>query len=308
MLNLYCSQAAYKEIEKNDIRRGEKMGSPLVSIIVPVYNAEKTLNRCIESILFQEYRNIELILVNDGSTDSSMTICREWALQDSRATVIDKPNTGVSECRNIGISKATGEYLQFVDSDDWITENSTIAMVQRAEQTQSDLVIAKFYRVVNGITAEKGNIKADILMNKKEFMTIMMKEPANFYYGVMWNKLYRRDIISAHRICCCTDLAWCEDFLFNLDYIRYAETFACLNVPVYYYVKSKNSLVSKESSLNNVIRMKLKLFSSYRDLFESMELYEDHRAQVRKFFIAYAKDSSVGYFFPHKDKKISASE
>lgn len=284
------------------------MGSPLVSIIVPVYNAEKTLNRCIGSILLQEYQNIELILVNDGSTDSSLSICRYWSNKDSRVIVIEKQNTGVSESRNIGISKAAGEYLQFVDSDDWVGERSTGAMVQRAEQTQSDLVIAKFYRVSNGITAEKGNIKADIVLSKKEFMTIMMKEPANFYYGVMWNKLYRRDIISAHRIGCCADLSWCEDFLFNLDYIRYAETFACLNVPVYYYVKTKNSLVSKESTLNNVIRMKLKLFSSYRDLFESMELYEEHRAQVRKFFIAYAKDSNVGYFFTHKDKKISSDQ
>ena len=284
------------------------MGSPLVSIIVPVYNAEKTLDRCIRSILLQEYRNIELILVNDGSTDRSLPICRYWSEKDSRVTVVEKHNSGVSESRNIGMETASGEYLQFVDSDDWISENSTGAMVRRAEETQSDLVIAKFYRVVNGIQEEKGNIKADIVLNKKEFMTIMMKEPANYYYGVMWNKLYRRDILSAHRIRCCTDLSWCEDFLFNLDYMRYAETFACLNVPVYYYVKTKNSLVSREGSLNNVIRMKLKLFGIYRDLFERMELYDKHRAQVRKFFIAYAKDSNVGYFFAHRDKKISGGQ
>lgn len=284
------------------------MGSPLVSIIVPVYNAEKTLDRCIGSILLQEYRNIELILINDGSTDTSLSICRHWSEKDSRVIVIEKQNTGVSESRNIGIAKAAGEYLQFVDSDDWISENSTGTMVRRAEQTQSDLVIARFYRVVNGIMAEKGDIKSDIVLSKKEFMTIMMKAPANFYYGVMWNKLYRRDIISAHRIRCCTEISWCEDFLFNLDYIRYAETFACLNAPVYYYVKTKNSLVSRESTLNSVIRMKLKLFNSYRDLYESMEMYEEHRAQVRKFFIAFAKDNNVGYFFPHKEKKISGGQ
>lgn len=281
------------------------MELPLVSIIVPVYNAEKTLNRCVESILLQEYRNIELILVDDGSTDNSLLICQKWCTKDARINILTQENTGVSGTRNTGISKATGKYLQFVDSDDWIPYNSTKVMLDRAEQTQSDMVIAHFYRVANDCKAVKGNIKAEIVLNKKEFMSIMMKEPANFYYGVMWNKLYRRDIVSAHRISCCTDLTWCEDFLFNLDYIRYAESFACLNVPVYYYVKTKNSLVSKESTLNNVIKMKLKLFTSYKDLYESMELYEEHRAQVRKFFIAYAKDSSVGYSFLHKDKKIS---
>lgn len=284
------------------------MGSPLVSIIVPVYNAEKTLDRCIRSILLQEYRNIELILVNDGSTDASLSICQGWSEKDTRVIVVDKKNTGVSESRNIGMEKASGKYIQFADSDDWLSENSTGVMVNRAEQTQSDLVIAKFYRVVNRMKEEKGNIKADIVLNRKEFLTIMMKEPANFYYGVMWNKLYRRDIITAHRIRCCSDLNWCEDFLFNLDYIRYAETFACLNTPVYYYVKTANSLVSRECTLNNIIRMKLKLFSTYRELYESMELYEQHRAQVRKFFIAYAKDRNVGYIFSHKDKKISGGQ
>lgn len=121
----------------------------------------------------------------------------------------------------------------------------------------------------------------------------MMKAPANFYYGVMWNKLYRADIIKAHRITCCTDLNWCEDFLFNLDYIRYSESFASLNIPIYYYVKTKNSLVEKQCTLKNIISMKIKLFESYKELFESTELYEQNRAQIRKFFIAYAKDGGL---------------
>lgn len=281
------------------------MELPLVSIIVPIYNAERTLDRCIKSILEQEYRNFEVILVNDGSTDNSLSICRRWSSEDSRVKVFDKPNTGVSETRNIGIANAAGKYLQFVDSDDWISADSTTMMVERAEQTECDMVIANFYRVVNGCQAQKGNIKTDVVLTKKEFLSIMMNEPANFYYGVMWNKLYRRDIISAHRIYCCTDLNWSEDFLFNLDYIRFAQTIASLSKPVYHYVKTKNSLVSREFTLNNVIKMKLKIFSAYKELIESTELYEEHRAQVRKFFIAYAKDSGVGYSFMHREKKAS---
>lgn len=271
------------------------MALPLVSIIVPVYNSEKTLVRCINSILKQQYENTEIILVNDGSTDNSLSICREYEKMDHRIKVIDKPNTGVSDTRNTGMSYASGEYFQFVDSDDWISENATKALVDRIIQTNCDMVISGFYRVVNGRKAEKAHITVNKVMNKKEFISHMMEAPANFYYGVMWNKLYRADIIRAHRITCCTDLQLCEDFLFNLDYIRYSDSFASLNIPVYYYVKTKNSLVEKQCTLKNIINMKIRLFESYKELFESTELYEENRAQVRKFFIAYAKDGGVGY-------------
>lgn len=271
------------------------MELPLVSIIVPVYNSEKTLVRCINSILKQQYKNTEIILVNDGSTDNSLSICREYEKMDSRVKVIDKPNTGVSDTRNIGMAFASGKYFQFVDSDDWIAENATKVLVDRILETNCDMVISGFYRVINGKKSEKAHIPVNKVMSKKEFVSHMMQAPANFYYGVMWNKLYRADIIRAHRISCCTDLDWCEDFLFNLDYMRYAESFASMNVPIYYYVKTKNSLVEKQCTFRNIISMKIRLFESYKELFESTELYEENRAQIRKFFIAYAKDGGLGY-------------
>jgi len=271
------------------------MELPLVSIIVPVYNSEKTLVRCIISILKQQYKNTEIILVNDGSTDNSLSICREYEKMDSRVKVIDKPNTGVSDTRNIGMAFASGKYFQFVDSDDWIAENATKVLVDRILETNCDMVISGFYRVINGKKSEKAHIPVNKVMSKKEFVSHMMQAPANFYYGVMWNKLYRADIIRAHRISCCTDLDWCEDFLFNLDYMRYAESFASMNVPIYYYVKTKNSLVEKQCTFRNIISMKIRLFESYKELFESTELYEENRAQIRKFFIAYAKDGGLGY-------------
>jgi len=274
---------------------GCNMELPLVSIIVPVYNSEKTLVRCINSILKQQYKNTEIILVNDGSTDNSLSICREYEKMDSRVKVIDKPNTGVSDTRNIGMAFASGKYFQFVDSDDWIAENATKVLVDRILETNCDMVISGFYRVINGKKSEKAHIPVNKVMSKKEFVSHMMQAPANFYYGVMWNKLYRADIIRAHRISCCTDLDWCEDFLFNLDYMRYAESFASMNVPIYYYVKTKNSLVEKQCTFRNIISMKIRLFESYKELFESTELYEENRAQIRKFFIAYAKDGGLGY-------------
>lgn len=118
--------------------------TPTVSIIVPIYNAEKHLNRCIGSILNQEYTDCELLLVDDGSTDSSGAICDGYAAKDSRIHVIHKENSGVSDTRNLAIDKACGTYLQFLDSDDWITPDATKLLVRAAKEHDCDLVISDF--------------------------------------------------------------------------------------------------------------------------------------------------------------------
>ena len=198
---------------------------PTVSIIVPVYNAEKFLNRCVDSILEQEFRDFELILVNDGSKDSSGEICEEYARKDNRVVVIHKENSGVSDTRNLAMQKAQGTYLQFLDSDDWITPDATKLLVRTAQETQSDLVIADFYRVVGERLSQKGDIEEDGVMTRQEFAEHMMENPADFYYGVIWNKLYKREIIEAKKLKMDTELNWCEDFMFNLEYILHAERF-----------------------------------------------------------------------------------
>ena len=120
---------------------------PLVSIIVPVYNAEQSLPRCLDSICAQTYQNLEIILVDDGSTDDSLTVCRKFAYRDARIHVLSQPNSGVSAARNNAIETATGKYIQFVDSDDWIDENMTFLLVQRAEREQADFIISHYCRV-----------------------------------------------------------------------------------------------------------------------------------------------------------------
>ena len=115
---------------------------PTVSIIVPVYNAEKTLGRCVDSILNQEYRDFELLLMDDGSTDGSGSICDAYAAKDPRVRVFHKANSGVSDTRNQGIAQAEGEYLQFADSDDWFTLEATKFLVQAITEHGCDMVIA----------------------------------------------------------------------------------------------------------------------------------------------------------------------
>lgn len=270
--------------------------APTVSIIVPVYNAEKTIGRCIDSILGQQYTDFELLLVDDGSKDGSGAICDSYALADSRVQVIHKENTGVSDTRNIGISRAAGVYLQFLDSDDWITPDATKLLVETARDHDCDLVISDFYRVVGERVSRKGDIDEDRVLTREEYAAHMMEQPADFYYGVLWNKLYRRDIVESHRLRMDPELSWCEDFMFNLEYIRHAQRFYALQVPIYYYVKTKGSLASQSLSISKTIRMKLMLFEYYNQFYKSVldeDEYEKSRLKVYRFLVDAAGDGAV---------------
>ena len=269
---------------------------PTVSIIVPVYNAEHTIPRCIESILNQEYSDFELLLVNDGSTDGSGAVCDAYAARDARIRVIHKENTGVSDTRNTALTQARGTYLQFLDSDDWITPDATSSLVRAAESAQCDLVVSDFYRVVGERVSQKGDIDDDGVMTREEYAAHMMENPADFYYGVLWNKLYRRSIVEAHHLRMDPEISWCEDFMFNLEYIRYAETFRALQVPIYYYVKTKGSLANQSLTISKTVKMKLMVFEYYQRFFKTVldeEEYEKSRLKVYRFLLDAAGDGSV---------------
>ena len=269
---------------------------PTVSIIVPVYNAEKFLNRCVDSILGQEYRDFELILVDDGSSDMSGSICDAYAKTDERVVVIHKENSGVSDTRNQGIERAKGTYLQFVDSDDWLTPDATKLMVRAAEEHGCDMVISDFYRVVGDMVSRKGDIESDCVIDREEFASFMMENPADYYYGVLWNKLYRRDLVNRFGIRMDAEISWCEDFMFNLEYIRYAASFQALPIPIYYYVKTKGSLANQNLTISNTVKMKLTVFEYYQRFFKTVldeEEYEKCRLKVYRFLLDAAKDGSV---------------
>lgn len=269
---------------------------PMVSIVVPIYNAENYLRRCVDSILNQEYTDFELLLVNDGSTDASGDICEEYGDRDPRVIVIQKENTGVSDSRNRALDRARGKYLQFLDSDDWITPDATRLFVRAAEEYGCDMVISDFYRVVGERLSTKGDIEEEGVLTREEFAAHMMENPADFYYGVLWNKLYRRDIVEEHNLRMDTDINWCEDFMFNLEYIRYAKVFYALHAPIYYYVKRKGSLASQGINISKTVKMKLNVFEYYNNFYKHVleeEDYEKNRLQVYRFFIDAAGDGTV---------------
>lgn len=267
------------------------MEQPLVSIIVPIYNAALDLVRCLESIKRQRYENLEILLVNDGSNDSSLEICRMYARLDPRIVIIDKENSGVSGTRNVAIERATGKYLQFVDADDNLDLNATRLMVERMEETNSDLLIANYCSISpDNKTRVYGFLPPDQTFDKKEFALYLMEEPASFYFGVMWNKLYRRDLIMEYDIRCSEEFSWSEDLLFNLEYIRYAERFCSLRTPVYYYSRGVKHSLSKNVSPKQAITTRTALLTYYKQLYIDLGLYERYRLQILRYLVSTAKD------------------
>ena len=272
-----------------------------VSVIIPVYNAEKTIERCVRSVLDQEFQDLELIAVDDGSKDASGKILDEIAKKDSRLHVVHVENGGVSRARNIGLSMIQGEYVQFLDADDYIPMESTKLLVRTMEKSQCDLVIADFYRVVGDKVARKGSIRSDALLTLQEFATLMMESPSDFYYGVLWNKLYRSSILLENDLKMDEDLNYCEDFIFNMEYLLHTKTINPLPVPVYYYIKTEGSLVTQSMTLTKVVSTKINVYSYYNNFFRNVldeKQYRKDRLAIAGYLVNSASDDHAPGFLP----------
>lgn len=270
------------------------MEEPLVSIIIPVYNVRPYLDRCLASIRDQSFVNFEVLMVDDGSTDGSGEVCRFYAAADPRFRLLEQKNAGAAAARNLAMDAARGKYLQFADGDDWLTPDATETFVRTAEQTGCDLAVSHFYRVSNGRKAVRGHIPGDAVMTRHEFAAHMARAPGNFYYGVMWNKFYRRAIVEARRLRCPEGIAWCEDFLFNLDYYAGCRLIAAIDRPLYYYLKREDSLVSTQATFRRTLETKRITFAEYKQLYQQLDLYEDQKARIYSYLISPASDGGMG--------------
>lgn len=186
-----------------------------LSIIIPVYNTEKFLNRCVQSVVAQTYRDLEIILVDDGSVDDSPKICDEWAEKDHRIKVIHQKNGGASSARNVGIENATSEFIQFVDSDDYLQPNYSQNLMAEMQE-DVDLVVA-------GIEVKDVKINRFLCPQKDETLEIssdqnkLLQLIAKDYFDYSYNKIYRRSLIT-EKFRVGQPLG--EDRIFNLDYVR----------------------------------------------------------------------------------------
>ena len=179
-----------------------------ISIIVPVFNAEKTLDKCIMSLINQIYRNIEIILINDGSKDDSLSICQKYAEKDKRITVINKLNGGVSSARNEGLDNATGEFVMFCDSDDWAEPNWCIELISHYEQ---GCLIMGGHFVEGKQTYFPYKVCAQNKIerySRKEIRKLKLK-----FFSAPWNKIFNRNIINNEGIRFDTEITNGEDYL-----------------------------------------------------------------------------------------------
>ena len=198
----------------------------LVSVIVPVYNSEKYLRQCIESTINQSYKNIEVILINDGSTDNSGEMCDAYALSDNRIRVIHTKNNGPAAARNIGIKNSKGSFIFFIDADDFIENNALNLLIENYNQCRADIIIGDFKKIKNGNSIARYNsiFSSSKLLTKQDiidYTRCYLKKPNRFLlFAYCWGKLFKSSIILKNNIYFNTDMRTSEDGAFNFDYLK----------------------------------------------------------------------------------------
>lgn len=265
------------------------MRKGLISIIVPIYNRENNIKRCIESILEQDYKNIEVILVNDGSTDSTLDICNSYKELDKRVVVVDKKNGGVSSARNDGIKKSSGEFIQFVDSDDYIDKNMCSTLIRKIKEDDADVVICG-YKKINKNNEEIIQCKSKISKNgiyglRDEFSILYEK----FLINPPWNKLYKKNAITNYFE---TDISLGEDLIFNISNISNIKKISIINNALYNYVQDTANSLTSINSNHDRIYIAIKIYREINKILDIHGIEPEYRKAVNNILI---KDT-IDYF------------
>lgn len=230
--------------------------NPQISVIVPIYNVEKWLDRCLKSIINQQFKDFELILVNDGSTDNSLNICKKYLIKDSRIKLFSKKNGGLSDARNYGLRYASGKYVVFVDSDDYVLPNYLEMLIESIKYNHSEVAICEY-----NLVSESGNfIRSQRLNEPKELTVIDGRTLLIYYYKdggsvnvVAWNKIYRRELFN--------NIKFAKGKFYEDEYLL---------VPMFWRIK-KVSLVRKK--LYNYVQRPNSIMSTPLNIDKIMDIY-----------------------------------
>lgn len=237
----------------------------MISIIVPVYNATKYLTRCVDSIRQQSRKEWELILVDDGSSDSSGSLCDELAKKDSRIRVIHQKNQGVSSARNTGLDMASGEYIMFVDADDWVEPTLCETLIKHSIET--DVVISGFYYVtVSGRQENTFSCHHLKISMDGQFPSYFDELYEKNLLNSPWAKLYRRSLIGKQRFS--EEVALGEDLLFNLEYFKKCTSIEIVQFAGYDYNCLNENSATKKLRTND--------FQQVIALYEQVKLFQQH--------------------------------
>lgn len=226
----------------------------LVSIIIPVYNSEKYIDRCINSIVNQTYKDIEIILIDDGSSDRSIDIINNYVNKDNRIKVYTQKNAGPSSARNYGLDVSTGDYVMFVDADDYIDKTMVEEMINRIIFSNTIVFCNNKEVYINRIEERKLFNDFNESINKD----IVIEEIANGKAGLVCCKLFNKDIVDKYNIKFETDVTMCEDQIFFLNVVKYCDRFIHIQKSLYYYDRCNEVSISQKyqkNAINNQIKV-----------------------------------------------------
>lgn len=288
----------------------------LLSVIVPIYNKEKYLRRSIKSLIGQTLEDIEIILVNDGSTDKSLSICKKYAEEDSRITIINQENYGVSKARNIGIQCAKSEYIAFMDADDDIDVNMYETLYSDITKSNADLVLCNYKDV-------KGKNEIDLMLpydsgiyEKEDAIELLLEMIGPQYFsktmilGSACRGIYKKSILVENDIFFPTNISFMEDLIFNINYLLNIKNFYINSLCLYYYYENPNSAVTaykpdieiKENQVFNTIVNILKANNLYNN---SLSRLATRRTRMIMNIIRneMKRENSISYFEKLKNIK-----
>ncbi|UIK34918.1 glycosyltransferase [Lactobacillus amylovorus] len=231
----------------------------LISVIVPVYNVESYIDKCIKSIVGQTYSNLEIILVNDGSTDNSLMQCIKWGKKDSRIIVYDKKNGGVSDARNYGIKHAHGKWIMFIDSDDWVSPYFCEFALCAVASTNSDLGMFRYTKVDSEKDLDVSKLSNENYQNlkKKEAISLILDDSQVGNYAM--NKIYKKDLFKKYQFQVGKTF---EDIGLIYKIVDEAKRCVFIDCSLYYYFQRKNSLMHSMDSndINNAFTFRYDQF------------------------------------------------
>jgi glycosyltransferase involved in cell wall biosynthesis len=270
----------------------KKMNKDLISIIVPVYNTEKYLDNCIKSIVNQSYKNLEIILIDDGSTDNSGEICEKWSKKDSRIVLIHQNNQGVSTARNIGLNIATGEYIGFVDSDDYIDEKMYELLINKIKKYDAGICFCNVYAVNDNII-NAPQMSYPEICTSKEFMNIYWKTKNK--NGVLWNKLIKSKYFKNIKFE--SNISYAEDVLVYFQILNRAEKVVFEKSYLYFHRNRKDSLS---------YRLDIKRYPDNLEVMSNLNKILEHNEIENRFYVqAEFVRNLMNYEYEAKSKNVN---
>ena len=283
------------------------MNDEKISVIIPIYNAEKTLDRCLDSVVKQTYKNLEIILLNDGSKDESANICNKWKSADERIIVVNKNNSGSADTRNKGLDLSTGEYILFIDSDDFVDHTICEKLLHALKSNNADISMCgynnyynenKIIPVVENSFA--GNIDVKKLFRSYALYNWIFENDVIFTDNIMasiWRVLYKKEVVDKVRF---EHIRFSEDMLFNLRAINKDCKVTFVNENLYNYVLVGDSVVRSEFNILKLCEME----KSFLKLFQEMELRLDEEMFRNYKFFIYKQMILSAYTSTHKKELL----